>query len=69
MAELAVRKLPDYVDQDTVPGHVRAGQLRIVKALYLNLVPRDGEHAFRKRYRKNLDKFIRQLEKGRHVAT
>ena len=68
ISKLAVRKLPDYMDQDTVPGHVRAEQLRIVMNLYLDLVPKDGKNIFKKEYKEYLGKFITKLEEGRHLA-
>lgn len=68
LANLAVKKLPDFVDQDAVPGHVRAAQLRIVKNLYFDFVPEDGKDGFKKNYSKQLDKFIYKLEEGRHIA-
>ena len=67
MAKLAVEKLPDYKDQDVVPGHVRAEQLEIVRDLYLGFVP-DGEGVFQEEYKENLDEFINILKKGRHDA-
>ena len=68
MSRLAVKKLPDYMDQDAVPGHVRANQLEILRDLYLDLVPKDGKDGFKKNYRKQLDNFIDKLEEGRHDA-
>jgi hypothetical protein len=68
IAELAVQKLPDYVGQDAVRGAVRAKQLQIVRDLYLDLVPRDGKDGFKRKYSKQLNEFIRELEKGRHTA-
>jgi len=67
MAKRATEELPGYLDQDVMLGHVRADQLRIVKGLYLPLLP-DDRTEFKRRYEEQLDVFIDIFAKGRHDA-
>jgi len=66
MAKLAVEKLPLFINQDTVFGHVRAKQLKIVRDLYFDLIPQ-SEVKFKEQYGQYLDEFIGLFDKGQPV--
>lgn len=62
MAKLAVQKLPAYINQDVMRGAVRVQQLRLVRDLYLELVPKKPE--FKDPYKAQLEEFIEIFAKG-----